>query len=176
MDIDSCYQLGYVISKHGLNGGVNVFLDVDDPEYYREMESVFIAIDNDETLVPFFIDSLSLKDNKAIIKFEGVDTPEEAERLVSCEVYLPLEFLPPLKENQFYFHEIIGYQVKDINSGDIGCVRFVYPSASQDLLSVLYREKEVLIPITDYIIKTVDKENKTLIVDLPDGLLDIYLE
>lgn len=176
MEIESCYQLGYVIRKHGLNGEVYILLDVDDPGYYENMESVFIAVHRDEMLVPFFIEHIAIAEDKALVKFEGVDTAEAAENLVSCNLYLPLEYLPPLDDHQFYFHDIIGYQVFDENEGQLGTVQQVYPVSAQNLLGVLYKGKEILIPVADEIIKKVDKKNKMFIVSLPEGLLDIYLE
>jgi 16S rRNA processing protein RimM len=175
MDIESCYQLGYVIRKHGLKGEVYILLDVDDPGYYEEMESVFVAINRQEMLVPFFIEEISIAEDKALVKFEGIDTAEEAENLVSCGLYLPIEFLPRLSEDQFYYHDIIGFQVIDHKAGALGPVQQVYHFTSQDLLSVMHKEKEVLIPVADEIIKKVDKDKKELFVELPDGLLDIYL-
>jgi 16S rRNA processing protein RimM len=176
MNIESCYQLGYVIRKHGLKGEVYILLDVDEPGYYEEMESVFVAIDRDEMLVPFFIEEISIAEDKALVKFERIDTAEEAENLVSCGLYLPLEFLPPLDDDQFYYHDIIGYQVIDEMAGVLGPVQQVYPFANQDLLSVMHKDKEVLIPVADEIIKKVDKKNKKLFVELPEGLLDVYLK
>lgn len=175
MDIESCYQLGYVIRKHGLKGEVFILLDVDDPGYYQKMESVFIAISGDDMLVPFFIERIQISADKALVKFEGVNTAEAADELISCNLYLPLEFLPPLNEDQFYYHEIVGYSVFDETSGNIGQVEQVYSFVSQDLLSVAYQGKEILIPINDQIIRKVDKNNKSISVDLPAGLLDIYL-
>lgn len=175
MDIDSCYQLGYVIRKHGLKGEVYILLDVDDPGYYEELESVFIALDRDEMLVPFFIEDMSLSEDKALVKFEGIDSAEEAERLVACPLYLPLEFLPPLNEDQFYFHDIIGFLLVDEKEGELGPVESVYPSGSQDLVSASYKGREILIPISDDIIRKVDKPNRKLFISLPDGLLDIYM-
>ncbi|UII27977.1 ribosome maturation factor RimM [Fulvivirga maritima] len=174
MNIDECFQLGYVIKKHGLKGEVNILLDVDDPQYYQEMESVFVEIN--KKLVPFFIDSLSLKGNKAVVKFEDVDTAEQADELTGNSLFLPLAVLPQLTGNQFYFHEIIGYEVVDEAQGSIGVAKDVYASPQQDLLAVDFNQKEILVPINDEIITSVDHEEKKINVSLPEGLLDIYLE
>ncbi|ELR71370.1 16S rRNA processing protein RimM [Fulvivirga imtechensis AK7] len=174
MNVDECFQLGYVIKRHGLSGEVNIFLDVDFPQEYQELESVFVEI-NDK-LVPFFVDSLILKGNKAIVRFEDVNTVDGAEELKGKRLYLPLSNLPQLDEGQFYFHEIIGYQVMDAVVGAIGEVRDVYSSPQQDLLAVDHDGKEILIPIIDDIIGKADHDKKELQVALPEGLLDIYLD
>lgn len=158
-----------------MKGEVYVFLDVDDTGYYEELESVFVAINRDQTLVPFFIEYIDIVDDKALVKFEGVDSAEEAERLVSCELYLPLDRLPQLSEDQYYYHEIIGFLVVDQKEGELDKVNDVYTAGSQDLISMNYKNAEVLIPIQDEIVKKVDKQWKKIFVSLPEGLLDIYL-
>ncbi|MEP2771143.1 MAG: ribosome maturation factor RimM [Fulvivirga sp.] len=173
MDIDECYQLGHVIKKHGLNGGVTIFLDVDFPEEYSELESVFVEIN--KKLVPFFIESISIKGQKANIKFEEVDTVEDAERLKSLAIYLPLGSLPDLGEGQFYFHEVVGYKIVDLNSNIEGSIKSVLTGPQQDLFEVEIKGKEALIPINDQIISRVDHANKQIEIKAPEGLLEIYL-
>ena len=173
MSPDTCYQLGYVIKKHGLQGEVNIFLDVDFPEEYSRLESVLIEVD--QQLIPFFIERLDVRGQKAIVKFEEVNDVEGAERLKSARLYLPLDTLPELGEGQFYFHEVIDYEVVDRNVGPVGPVKNVYDLPNQDLFGVIYRDQEVLVPVNDDIIKGVDHDKKIIDVELPDGLLDIYV-
>ena len=174
MNIDECYQLGHVIKTHGLKGEVNIFLDVDHPSEYQELGSVFVEIN--QKLVPFFIESIQLKGNKALVKFEDVDSLEEAEELQSKRIYRPLTSLPGLDEDQFYYHEIIGYQVKDVKGEKLGVVKNVYTSGAQDLLAIAYQGKEILIPVADEILKKVDRDQEMLEVAIPEGLLEIYLD
>jgi 16S rRNA processing protein RimM len=176
MTIDSCYLLGFVVKPHGLKGEVVIHLDVDAPENYNKLESVFISKNEGKMLIPFFIEKISISQQKAHIKFEDVDSLEQANELVGNEVYLPLNFLPPLADTQFYFHEIIEFQVVDEEKGALGIVKDVYQLPHQDLVGMIYQEKEVLIPINDHTIKKVDREGKMLHVLLPDGLLEVYLE
>lgn len=173
MQADDCYQLGFVSKKHGLGGAVVVILDVDYPEDYITLESVFVEINN--KLVPFFIESISIKGNKAFVKFEEVDTAESAEELKGNALFLPLDSLPELEEGQFYFHEVIGYHLEDIKYGKVGIIKSILSGPQQDLFQVDAEGKEVLVPIIDDLITKVDHEQKILIVSLPDGFLDIYL-
>jgi 16S rRNA processing protein RimM len=84
--------------------------------------------------------------------------------------------LPQLEEGQYYFHELIGFDVLDETLGLIGPVQIIYDLETQDLLGVTHQGKEVLIPIQDGIILKVDKAAKKVYCQLPEGLLDIYLE
>ena len=175
MRIDDCYQLGYVIKTHGLHGEISVLLDVDFPEAYQNLESVFVAQPGSDTLVPFFVESIAVRQNKAIVKLEEVDTIEQAEALPKARLFLPLSSLPPLKGDQFYYHEIIGFAVEDGQQGRLGTVHDVYESSGQDMIVMHYREKEVFIPINDDIVRRVDRDQSVVHVQLPEGLLDVYL-
>jgi 16S rRNA processing protein RimM len=173
MDIDSCYQLGYVIKPHGLAGDINIFIDADNPQVYKNLESVFIQQDNQ--LVPFFISKIKISGQKAILKLEESQDIETAQALKGSALFLPLSFLPELDDQQFYFHEIIDFAVEDENLGDLGNVTTVYDAGPQDLLAFEHKGKEILMPINDVTLRKVDKKNRQIFVSLPEGLLDIYL-
>lgn len=174
MNKDVCFELGYIVKKHGLQGEVSVHLDTDNPENYSSLESVFIEID--QKLVPFFIKSIKVQGDKALIRFEEVEGPDYADELKGSKLFLPLDFLPALKGNQFYFHEIIGFHVSDKGKGNIGPITDVLDAGPQTLFAVDYNGKEVLIPVNDDIVLSVNRESKSVLVNLPEGLLDIYVE
>lgn len=174
MDFDSCYELGYISKPHGLNGDVSIIIDADIPENYKKLESVFIEID--KQLVPFFIKKIKLSGNKAILSLEESTHIDFAKKLKGAKLFLPLEFLPELEDDQFYFHELIGYSVEDSQLGAIGIITTIYDAGPQDLLAVDHKGKEVLIPINDETLIEVDKTNSIIQVSIPDGLLDIYLD
>lgn len=173
MTIDDCFQLGYIIKPHGLQGAVDVFIDSDFPENYKQLESVFVQ--KDELLIPFFIKSLKLKGAKATVFFEEVSSIDEATQLKSCAVFLPLNLLPKLEGNAFYYHEVVNFRVIDVVHGDIGLIKEVMNSGPQDYLVVIRESNEILVPVNDDIINSLDRKNKEMKVTLPDGLLDIYL-
>ena len=176
MTKDDCYQLGHITKTHGVSGELVLYLDVDDASEYADLDSVLLEVKGQ--LVPYFIESIAIvKASRAIVAFEEVDTIEQAERLIGCGAFLPLENLEPITdETRFYFHEIVGYQVVDAEAGELGIVRGVYAMNAQDLIAMDYQGKEVLIPINSDIVRTVDRANQKLNVALPDGLLAIYME
>mgnify|MGYP002713008142 CR=1 FL=1 len=173
MDFESCYQLGYVLKAHGLKGELVIEIDADYPEEYSEMESVFVEVNKKP--VPFFIEYIRLLGSKATVKFEDVNTVEQANKLKGAGIYLPLEVLPDLEDDAYYYHELVGFKVIDSNLGALGTIAGFYSAGSQNLLAMEYQEKEVLIPLTDEVVTSVDKQTKTVETTLPDGLLDIYL-
>ncbi|MEM7106666.1 MAG: ribosome maturation factor RimM [Bacteroidota bacterium] len=169
---DECYLLGYVIKRHGLKGELTIFLDVDNPQEYIELESVFVKIDG--KLVPFFIEDFNIRGGKAVVRLEGVHSTDQADELKGAELYLPLTMLPRLEGTSFYYHEIIGFTVMDEIVGRLGSVKVVYTNSAQELLAVIQDHKEILIPIANDTIKSIDREKSEILVNLPVGLLDIY--
>lgn len=174
MTVEDCYQLGYITKPHGLRGEVQAKLDVDFPKQYSELESVFVL--QGQQLVPFFIESLVINQDKALIGFEEIETLDQAKALKGLQLYLPLDALPELDEGQFYYHEIQGFDLIDESIGKVGQIERVIDAGSQVLMSVMHSSgKEILVPIVDDLMKKLDRENKELHMSLPEGLIDIYL-
>lgn len=175
MDKKDCFYVGKIVKKYSFKGELLVKLDTDEPEIYEEMESVFVELRNN--LVPFFIESSQLHKSELLrIKFEDVDSEMDADSLLKCDLYLPLEFLPKLEDDKFYFHEIIGFTVEDINFGKVGIVKSINDSTAQALFEIDRDGIEILIPMNDAFIKNVDKNKKVITVDTPEGLIELYLQ
>ncbi|WP_439558546.1 ribosome maturation factor RimM [Dyadobacter sp.] len=174
MTQDNCFLLGYIVRTHGTAGNVVFYLDVDYPDDYEDLETVYVEIKGD--LVPYFIEDINIqKQGNAIVALEEVNTMAKAQALVGSSLYLPLEDLEELGGENFYYHEIKGYTVVDQTAGTLGIVREVYSLNGQDLIAMDYEGSEVLIPTANEIVQRADKENKQLLVNLPEGLLEVYL-
>lgn len=173
MTKEECYQLGKITKPFGFKGQVVMFLDVDCPDDYAELDSAFIDIKGN--LVPYFFKIENINGNKAIATFEELK-PEEAQALVGHEMYLPLDMLPKLTGNQFYFHEVVGFRVIDEEHGDIGVIQSIIEYPAQPLFQIDKDGTEILIPVIDPIIKDVNRMLKTITIDAPAGLIDLYLQ
>ena len=171
---DECFYLGKIAKKFSFKGEVLVYLDTDEPELYEDMESVFVEFN--KNLVPYFIESSSLHKNDFLrVQFEDVDSEEEADQLLGCAVYLPLSMLPKLEGNQFYFHEVIGFEIEDKHLGVFGIIQSINDTTAQPLFEVLNGEVEILVPMIDQFLVEIDRKNKKVIMDLPEGLVEMYL-
>jgi 16S rRNA processing protein RimM len=175
MDKKDFYFLGKVTKTSGYKGSLMFFFDVDDLSRYNDLEAVFIDIHGE--LIPFVINGLQFKagSNTAYVSLEDVTDEEQASALVNCNLYLPVSFLPPLTGNKFYYHEVIGFTVIDKNFGQLGKITSVNDNGPQALISIEHSKKEILIPVSDEIIKKVDREKKVIEVETPEGLIEIYL-
>jgi 16S rRNA processing protein RimM len=171
---EDCFYLGKIAKKFSFKGEVLVYLDTDEPELYENMESVFVEFN--KNLVPFFIENSSLHKNDFLrVQFEDVDTEEEADSILNCDVYLPLSMLPKLEGNKFYFHEVIGFEIEDKRLGVFGKIVSINDSSAQPLFEVVNGTVEILVPMIDQFLVKIDRENKKVVMDLPEGLVEMYL-
>lgn len=170
---EDCYYLGNITRRHGLSGNVILKLDTDQPEFYNKLESVFIEING--LLVPFFIEKRTWSKSDALnVVFKNA--PESmVDQLVGKSVYLPLSTLPPLTGKKFYYHEVVGFKIEDAEGNSAGIIESVNDQTAQHYFLSVLNGKQLVIPIIKEWILDVDRENKTIRMDLPEGLLDVFL-
>jgi 16S rRNA processing protein RimM len=175
MTIKDCFFLGKIVKKYSFKGELLAKLDTDEPAIYENLDAIFIDLNS--TLVPFFVEKSQLhKSNLLRLKFDDINNEEDAEALLKSDLYLPLDLLPKLEGDKFYFHEIINFQLVDENFGYVGIIRGVNDSTAQALFEVDRDGIEILIPINDDFIKKIDRVNKNITVNTPKGLIELYLD
>lgn len=175
MKKEECFNLGKITRLFGTKGELTLVLDVDDPNDYLNLKLFYADFDGE--LIPFFIEKLTIKNGTSVtIKLIDIDEPKAAGALVNRLLYLPLEQLPKLNEDQFYYHEIIGYKIIDDVLGETGTIKDVLEFPMQEILQIDHNGKEILLPISDELISKVDRENKILYISAPEGLIELYLE
>ncbi len=172
---EDCFYLGKIVKKYSFKGEILVKLDTDEPDIYENLDAIFLDLKNN--LVPFFIESSQLHKSELLrIKFEDVNTEADADSIMKSHLYLPLDLLPKLEGDKFYFHEVIGFTIEDKNFGEVGILKGINDSTAQSLFEIDKEGIEILIPMNDEFIVKVDRDNKTIIVETPEGLIDLYLE
>lgn len=175
MTKEECFILGQVTKTHSFKGDLVLFIDADDPEQYAGLEAIWLEIS--ERLVPFFIDDCRPHNSpqKFVIHLEGVDDEDSAQALCSKPVFLPLSLMTPLGQNQFYLHEVNGWHVFDAEKNEsIGQVHRVLEYPIYPILEVESEGNIVLIPLPDHVEIEVNREQQSLHLTLPEGLLDVY--
>jgi 16S rRNA processing protein RimM len=171
MSLGQFYKIGHISRAHGNDGKVYIQLDVDNPAEYQNLESVFFEMENKP--VPFFIEFIKWSSSAYLVKFEEINNRDEAQSYTGTSLLLPLSSLPKLKENSFFYHELIDCKLMDQDMNEIGLIKLIYDQTSQILLGIERNGKEVLIPLVDEFSPEFSKENKTLKMTLPEGLIDL---
>ena len=175
MDIKDTIYIGQIAKLHGYKGGVSLYMDVSNPEDYLDIQSLYINLEG--ILTPFFIDSFKLKNKGFVaVKFQGLNTEEEAKKLLKQNVYLQKDQFKEVDDSSNFNREIIGFDVLDAKKGGIGKVTDLIDNESNPLILITYKGKEILLPHNEDLILNVDRKMKLLKVDAPEGLIDLYLE
>ena len=168
------YYLGKITKKYSFKGEVLLKIDTDQPSYYKKIKSLFIYKENKLTLHKIEVARFH-KDSLLRLKFEGITSEKEANSIINCDIYLPINNLPILTGNKFYYHDVINYLIIDEDFGEIGKIISIKENISQDLFVIDHNKNEVLIPIHDEFIVEVDKKKNQIIVKTPEGLIDLYI-
>jgi len=170
---EDCYYLGKITRRHGLAGNVILKLDTDQPELYNKLESIFVEING--LLVPFFIEKSSWSKLDALNLAFKNSSEALVDQSLNKDVYLPLSSLPKLTGNQFYYHEIIGFEIIDQDGNNCGVIRSVNDQTAQNYFVTNLDGKEVVVPIIKDWILEVDREERIIKMNLPEGLIDVFL-
>ena len=170
MKKQDCFLLGTIFKLHGYKGDVNIYNDNDIPLILSEIEYFFIKENNE--LIPYFAENKrNKKKNVLLVKFEDVDSEEDALKILKKQVYLPKSILREENLNQNKI--ILGFDVIDEKFGNIGRVKFVNESTSQSLIVVKGEKKEFYIPFHDQFIININVDKKIIQVDIPKELIYI---
>lgn len=170
MNIKSCFQIAYVMKTHGLKGELTIALLPDCPPF-ELLKSIFLQTGTQ--LVPYLIESASIKGIRAYVKLEGVNDAEAAAQLKGCPIFLPKNQRPDLPKGEFYSDEVVGYEVVDAKLGLLGTVKEVMETGANRHLVIIKQGNEVLVPLNGPFILGVNKSKALIRVDLPEGLVDL---
>lgn len=168
---EEVYKIGKIGKPHGVKGELTLFFDDD---VFDRVEAEYLVLCVDGILVPFYMDDWRFKTGEtALVKFTDIDTKEAASELTGCEVFFP-KHLSDREEDDLTWDEIKGFEVVDANHGNIGNVVSIDESTVNVIIEVeTAKGNIILVPANENLIKEVDPENRRIVVDLPDGLVDL---
>jgi 16S rRNA processing protein RimM len=172
MDWSAMALVGRIARAHGIRGQVIVNPETDFPEQrFRPGTKVFAkrgpAVD---TLT---VTTVRFQNGRPVIGFEGVQTMNDAETLAGLELRVPVEELAALPAGTFYHHDLIGCQVVTNRGEEVGTVEGVEGTAGGSRLVVAGARGEILIPLATEICRTIDVPGKRIVIEPPEGLLDL---
>ena len=121
----------------------------------------------------FSVEASRAYKNFVIVKFKGVDTIAQAKKLVGKECLIPEEKLSSLEKGSYYLYQIVGCTVITVKGTEVGTVKDLLFIESNDILEVESQGKEILVPFTEEICVEVNLEKKEIVIDPPQGLLEI---
>ena len=173
MKKEDCYFLGKITRRHGLQGNVFLKLDTDQPEMYNKLDSIFIEING--LLVPFFVAKQSWSKGDTLIISYKNSTEALVDQTIGRDVFMPLSTLPKLSGNKFYYHEVIGFEIREEDGKTCGNIVSINDQTAQHYFILDLAGKEIIIPIIKDWILELNREEKYLKMQLPEGLMDVFL-
>lgn len=174
MKIEDCFRIGSVLKTRGLKGELQAYIDFAEPEKL-DFDALFLEVGG--KLVPYFVESFKMpQKNTAFIYLEDVDHIDKAFPLAKKDIYLPNKLKPKKKKNEFGLKDLLNFIAVDVNEGELGEIIELQELPQQLIATVHYKGKEVLFPLNEAVIKGIDVVKGVVMVDLPEGLLDIYLD
>lgn len=169
---DDMVLVGRIARAHGNRGQVIVDPATDFPEERFKAGSVLL-IRRGQAAEPVTVESVRFHRGRPIIGLAGIETIDAADALAGSELRIAADALQTLPEGSYYHHELIGCQVETPRRETIGRVIGVEGGAAGSRLVVETRNGEVLIPMAEGICESVDVPGKKIVVEPPEGLLDL---
>ncbi len=172
--MDNTVSIGKLVATFGVKGELVLLHGLGGKTELKGVKVVFVEMQRGSTL-PYFLESSKPKSiTETWVKLEGIETKEQAAGFLQKQVWLEeADFNRLVKPNATI--ALLGYEIVEDNKG-IGTIGEIIEQPHQVLCAVMVGQKEALIPLNEATLKGIDRKKKQVHVELPDGLLDIYLQ
>lgn len=163
-------EVGKIINTHGLRGEVKISPWTDYPEDFEELGFVMTKAGGREQKLN--IEGVKYQKNNLIVKFREISSIEEAETYKNAVLFLPKSELGELPPNVYYIADLIGCEVFE-EDRKIGVLADIFSTGSNDIYDIKRENaKNLLVPIIEGVVRSVDTDNKKIVIKIPEGLED----
>jgi len=161
-------EAGKIVTTHGIRGEVKVMPYTDTPELLCEFDRLFIGKNRDE----IGVERSRVFKSTVIMKLEGIDTPEAAEKLRNKLLYMHRDDLE-LDEDTYFIQDLIGLEVRDADSGEVyGKIDDVMQTGANDVYVIKGTEREYLVPAIADVVVSTDVDGGVMTIRPLEGLFD----
>ena len=163
-------EIGQIVNTFGIKGRVKVKPFTDDNKRFDRLEKVYIK--NKEKLKEYQIEEVKYHKDMILIKFRGIENPEQANLLRNSYLMIDREEEKPLEEGTYYIVDMIGMDVYTDEGEKLGNIEDIFNTGSNDIYVVKNElGKQILLPAISDVVKNIDMENKKMVVHLISGLI-----
>lgn len=166
-------RVGKIVATHGLQGSLILQHIVGKSDWLKKDDVLFVEVVKDSFIPHFVVQAKTSNHEEYIISLEDIDTVELAKKLINRNIYAKEENLKTHADDSPLLW--IGFNLVDKTKGGLGEIEDVMQAGAQWLAKITYQEKEVLIPLVEQMIIDVNIRNKYIRMDLPEGLLEVYI-
>jgi 16S rRNA processing protein RimM len=165
--------LGIIRKAHGVRGEASVEAWSDSPERFIEVSSVTLVSPDESSTRDASVESVRLHAGRALIKFTGIESPEEVQLLQNWTVEIPASEARKLEEEEYFLHDLVGLSLIDADGVTRGKVIEIEETGGGVLLVVDGPKGRFDVPFAADICTKVDLDAKTIAVSLPEGIEDL---
>ena len=169
MDVDDALQIGKIMGVHGMKGYLKVYSFAESTDPFDPGKQLTMKCPDGESKTVTVVESLPYK-NFLRIALEGITDRTSAEILIGAGLYIDRSELPEPEAGRWYWCDLIGLEVYQTDGLYLGRIENLFETGSNDVLVVKQGETEILIPVIESVVRSVDLEEKMVTVDLPEGL------
>ena len=157
--------LGQIIKPHGIKGYVKVISYAESPKSFKRTEALYVRSRNGRDMA-YRVEDVNGKGNKVIIKLSGIDTRQDAERLIGSVILINRKDLPDTDDGEYYWYDLIGMEVHDSSGEYLGVIKKIFQTGSNDVYVIQGDEgEEILIPGTYEAVREIRISEKKMIVE-----------
>jgi 16S rRNA processing protein RimM len=164
-------EIGKIVRSHGLGGRIKVLSYLQSPDPLRAVDDLLVGTTPSDA-VSYPLDAFQDGNGFFILKLEGIDNRDDADRLRGRLVWMPSEKMKPLDDGEYYWEDIIGLQVVTEENEPLGRIETVFPTGSNDVYVCRNEEREMLLPALEQVIKKIDLEQGIMVVSLREGFFE----
>jgi 16S rRNA processing protein RimM len=161
-------EIGYFSKTHGIKG--HLILKSEADFYFEEVNAFFI--DSGGSKAPYFVSEISDTNNGIMVLFEEITSVEKAKTLIGKKVFIDSQFV----SEEDAAIDWVGFELIDSLHGNLGEITGVSDNGHQVIVSILYKNKEIILPLVDDFIEKIDEASRKIFFKAPEGLIEVYLE
>lgn len=165
------FQVGVLTSPHGVRGEIKVYPTTDDPRRFKRLKEVILDTGRENKVLE--IESVKFSKQMVILKFKGVDNPDDIAKYRQCSIYVTRENAVRLGRDEYFIADLMGLKVHNEDDEEIGVLREVLETGANDVYIIdLHDGRELLLPAIKDCVLDVDVEGGQMKIHILDGLLD----
>lgn len=160
--------IGYFSKTHGVKG--QLILKAEKGFLVEDVKAVFIEMAGAKA--PYFITEIKESNNGIIVGLEELTAVEKARTLIGRQVFIDAALVEEEEDEENW----VGFELIDKHFGLLGKIKEVTDNGVQTLVSLIYKEKEIILPMVEEFIEKIDEEGKQILYNAPEGLINVYLD
>ncbi len=167
MNKATLFTIGKVTGVHGLNGNLKVWSFADSVDTFAPGTSILLKAEDEQGRMFTILQALPHKKG-IILSLEGVDSRTLAQDLIGKEIIIDRDQLSEPEKDTWYWQDLLGMNVFDHQKGFIGKITDIFPTGANDVLVVVDKDQETLVPMNKNFVESIDIEKKTMLTTLPE--------